>query len=97
MRKIRKSEWIAITGALLLINGLTLWCIDVSLTAMLNQKMIETAQAVGIKPIGDYGLASIFQANPVITYHLAIYINLILTFIMFMIILHVVMKNEKEK
>lgn len=99
-RKIKKSEWIAIAGAILLINGLTLWCIDVSLSALIQQSMMSVAQAYGGNPVElsmETGLVSVFKANPQITYHLALYLNILVTFVAFMIIIHVVVKDEEEK
>lgn len=99
MRKLSKSEWITLSGAILLINCLTLWCIDVSSSALINEAMMDIAGAYGGKPIDmsmETGLISIFKANPQITYHVAAYINIIITFLMFMIFIHVVAKDEKK-
>ena len=101
MREIEKSDWVAIAGAVLFINLLTLWCIDVSLIALINEAIMATYQALGntgiLLPMDTGMVNGIFEANPALTYHIALYLNAGLSFFMFLIMIHVVMKNGKKK
>jgi len=79
MKKLKKSDWIAIAGAILFVNLLTLWCIDISVSALINNGILVNG---------------FFVNDPMKTYHIALYANGLLNFLIFMIVVHILMKEE---
>jgi len=100
MRKLKPSDWVAIAGFALFLNVLSLWCIDISVTALVNQAIIATYLAlgnVGIPLPMDAGLVNgFFTANSTMTYHIGLYLNGGMNFLMFLIIIHKVINDEKK-
>jgi hypothetical protein len=85
----------AIAGAIILVNVLTLWCIDVSVSALMFEKMAETANALGQSAGTDGKLVGFYEANPTLTYHLGLCLNILMNFSMFLIIVFLVSKRGK--
>jgi len=99
MKKLKTSDWVALAGFALFLNILTLWCIDISVSALVNQAIIQTYLALGNTgiPIPMGGLVNgIIKADPTFTYHIGLYLNGGVSFFMFLIIIHRVIKDEKE-
>jgi hypothetical protein len=100
MRKLKPSDWVAIAGFALFFNVLSLWCIDISVSAIVNQAIMQTYIALGnaVIPIPMGGLGNgFFKSDPTMTYHVGLYINAGVNFLMFMIIIHKVVKDEKRE
>ena len=91
-----------IAGTILVINVMTLWCIDVSVSAMVYNAMMATYQALGNTPLNlsmpFAGMTNgILTVDPVLMYHIALYLNVILNVSMFMIVVHKVIKDDEKK
>ena len=81
MRKLKKSDWIAIAGAILFVNVLTLWCVDISVSALINNGILTNG---------------FFLNDPARAYHIGLYTNGLLNFLIFMIVVHIIMKGEES-
>jgi len=91
---IKKSNWIAIFAFLFFLNILALWCVDVSQTAMINQAICSTQKQMGYEVISEgYLTNGLFKADPMVTYHVAIGVNLVSNFLMLLIIIHLIWKD----
>ncbi|MEF8848615.1 MAG: hypothetical protein V5A68_05720 [Candidatus Thermoplasmatota archaeon] len=76
------SDLIAVSGFLLVLTIIALWCLDISVSALLN---------------GGYLTNGFLFSNPYQLYHVALYIVILVAFSNFLIILHILIKNIKEK
>ena len=75
--KISKGSWICIGVALVMIQLMALWAIDISFSATIVS--IQTGKEL-VNTNGFY------QVNPMITYHLALY-TLVFTALIFMMLI----------
>ncbi len=84
IKKIDKSDWIAISAFLLTILLLALWSIDVSVSALLSNGIVSNG---------------FFLNNPTKVYHMGLYIVILVQFANFLIILHIISttKNDSKK
>lgn len=91
--KLRKSDWIAIVITLVFFQLMCLWCIDVSTSTMLMEKNTVSQQesvATGALTNG------FFMLNPLIGYHLGLYILVITCFLIALIAVHSIIQNHRE-
>ncbi|RLF96853.1 hypothetical protein DRN52_01700 [Thermococci archaeon] len=74
---MQRSDWIAIGMFLLAVTLMALWCIDVSVSAMLNEGVVTNGFAV---------------KDPLKTYHIGLYLIIVSTFANTLIIVHLASK-----
>ena len=79
--RLSTSDWVSIAGAVLVVIILCCWCIDVSVSALINGGVLMNAFTF---------------ANPGVMYHLALYVVLGLSFFMFMLMVHILTKEKKN-
>jgi len=82
MKLMKKSDWVAISAFLLVMTVISLWCIDISISAMLS---------------GGYLTNGFSMADPFKQYHVGLYIVILATFSNFLIILHIILKDTVLK
>ena len=82
MKLMKKSDWVAISAFLLLITVISLWCIDISISAILS---------------GGYLTNGFSISDPFKQYHVGLYIVILATFSNFLIILHIILKDSVNK
>ncbi len=78
---MRKSDKIAICGFLIILCVLCTWCIDVSVSAMINDGMLYNGT---------------FFASPALMYHIALYVLIFIVFLMFLVTVHAIVKDDKK-
>ena len=78
MKLMKKSDWVAISAFLLVLTVISLWCIDISISAMLS---------------GGYLTNGFSISDPFKQYHVGLYIIILATFSNFLIILHIILKD----
>jgi hypothetical protein len=82
MKLMKKSDWVAISAFLLVLTVIALWCIDISISAMLS---------------GGYLTNGFSISDPFKQYHVGLYIVILATFSNFLIILHIILKDSVYK
>jgi hypothetical protein len=82
MKHLTKSDWIAISGFLLVATFLSLWAIDISVSALLSK---------------GYLTNGFFISDPTRIYHIGLYIISIICFSNFLVILHLSFNNNLDK
>jgi hypothetical protein len=82
MKLMKKSDWVAISAFLLVLTVISLWCIDISISAMLS---------------GGYLTNGFSISDPFKQYHVGLYIIILATFSNFLIILHIILKDSTHK
>ena len=82
MKSMNKSDWVAISAFLLVLTVISLWCIDISISAMLS---------------GGYLTNGFSISDPFKQYHVGLYIIILATFSNFLIILHIILKDSAYK
>ena len=82
MKLMKKSDWVAISAFLLVLTVIALWCIDISISAMLS---------------GGYLTNGFSISDPFKQYHVGLYIIILATFSNFLIILHIILKDPAHK
>ena len=82
MKLMKKSDWVAISAFLLVLTVISLWCIDISISAMLS---------------GGYLTNGFSISDPFKQYHVSLYIIILATFSNFLIILHIILKDSAHK
>lgn len=85
MKNLKKSDWIAISGFFLVITFLSLWAIDISVSALISN---------------GYLTNGFFNSDPTIIYHVGLYIISLTCFSNFLIITHLLHKaniGQSEK
>lgn len=86
MNKFKKSDWIAIVVFLVIIQIISLWCIDISISAM-NIK--EYSDERGLEELKNISLTNgFFKHNPIVAYHISLFLLIISFFIMALISIH---------
>jgi len=81
VKKLKKSDWIVIAGVILFVNVLTLWCIDISVSALINNGILTNGFLLN---------------DSAKIYHIGLYTNGLLNFLIFMIVVHIIMKGEES-
>ena len=89
MIKINNSDWRAIIILVLVFQIICLWSIDISTSAIINIKTVG-------KEYSSYLTNGFFKQDPYITYHLALFITIILSFFITLISIHHIDKNESH-
>ena len=94
MIELKKSEWITVIVSIVIFQILSLWCIDVSTSAM----MIEGYGIQnGVEGTPQALLTNgFFQHNPVITYHVSLFWLVISSFLIALISIHHVSREEEK-
>ena len=82
MKSMERSDWIAIGAFLVVLTVIALWCVDVSISAMLA---------------GGYLTNGFLISDPFKEYHMGLYIVILATFSNFLIILHISLKDHVSK
>jgi hypothetical protein len=82
MKPLKHSDWIAISGFFLVITFLSLWAIDISVSALLS---------------GGYLTNGFFNSNPTMIYHIGLYIISLTCFSNFLVIIHLIFRSRQEK
>lgn len=82
MKSMDKSDWIAISGFLLVITIIALWCLDISVSAIVS---------------GGYLTNGFLISDPYKFYHIGLYLLVIAGFSNFLIIVHVLSKHPVGK
>lgn len=75
-----KIEWICVLIALTVIEMVCLWCVDISVSAMINNGIV---------------MNSLYALNPVISYHVALYGILTTFLITIFITVHYILEEKK--
>jgi hypothetical protein len=82
MKPLKHSDWIAISGFFLVITFLSLWAIDISVSALLSK---------------GYLTNGFFNSNPTMIYHIGLYIISLTCFSNFLVIIHLIFQSRHEK
>ena len=80
MKSIDKSDWIVISGFLLAMTIIALWCLDVSVSAIVS---------------GGYLTNGFFISNPYKFYHIGLYLLVLMGFSNFLVTVHVLSKRKE--
>ena len=84
MIKLKRSDWTAIIISLVILQILSLWCIDVSISAMtIGEYGIQNGDASSISLTNGF-----FQLNPVTSYHISLFWLIISFFLIALISIH---------
>jgi len=78
---MRKSNLLAIAIFVLAVQLIMLWAVDITTSAMLNNAFVTNGFFIG---------------NPLITYHLALYMLIILSFLQTIIVVHILVRDKDE-
>jgi len=81
MKNLNTSDWIAISGFFLVIVFLSLWAIDISVTAMLSNGFLTNG---------------FFYSNPAMIYHIGLYLISLTCFLNFLMIIHLILKSKSN-
>jgi len=76
---LKLSDRILISGFLIILGLLSLWCIDISTSAMI----------VGGKLSNGY-----FSPDPMVVYHIGLYMNIFVIFLNFLVIIHSIVHDK---
>lgn len=76
---MKRSDWIAIVVFQVIAEMLFMWCIDISVSAMLNNGIITSG---------------FVTSSPMYMYHMCLYASVINLAFMCLIVIHVVLKDE---
>jgi len=76
-----KSNWIAVVIVLVVFEVVCMWCIDISVSAMINQGIV---------------MNGFFGQNPMITYHLGLYGSIISFVLLSFMFIHYVLEEDKR-
>ena len=82
MISMDKSDWIAISGFLLVITIMALWCLDISVSAIVS---------------GGYLTNGFLISNPYQFYHIGLYLLVIMGFSNFLVTVRVLSKRPVVK
>lgn len=88
--KLRRDDFIAISGFLLVLSIVMLWTIDVSITGISEQVKKETLDQCDIE-YGELGIGmtnGFFSVSPVQMYHICLYALILIIFAFFLIVVH---------
>lgn len=86
MKKFKKSDWTAIIVFLVFIQIISLWCIDVSISAI---NVREFGRNNGIQQMSSLDLTNgFFQQNPIVAYHISLFLLIISFFVIALISIH---------
>ena len=77
---MRPSNLIAVSGFLLALICISLWLVDVSVSAMLSNGALTNG---------------FFNSPPMMMYHIGLYSVIISVFLMFLIVVHTIVKDHK--
>ena len=88
--KLRKSDWIAVIITLVFFQLMCLWCIDVSTSTMIIK---NNGPMAGSMVSDAYMTNGFFIQNPMITYHLGLYVLVITCFLSALIAVHIVLDS----
>lgn len=88
MIRIKKSDWRAIILLILVFQILALWCIDISISAMLMKSAATEGQV--------YLTNGFIMQDPSIMYHICLYWLIISSFLLTLITFHL-LDGEEEK
>ena len=83
--KLKKSDWTAIIITLVILQILSLWCIDVSISAITVR---EYGIQNGIEASSMHLTNGFFQLDPVVTYHISLFWLIISLFLIALISIH---------
>jgi len=94
MIELKKSDWIAVIISIVIFQILSLWCIDVSTSAMMIERYgIQN----GVEEMPPALLTNgFFQQNPVITYHISLFWLVISSFLIALISIHHIDKGGEK-
>ena len=76
---MKKSDWMAIVIFQVIAQMLFMWCLDVCVSAMINNGIITSG---------------FITSSPMLMYHVCLYVSVLNLFIMCLIAVHFVLKNE---
>ncbi len=76
------SDWIAISGFLLVITLIALWCLDISVSAIVTD---------------GYLTNGFLKSDPYLFYHIGLYLLIIASFSNFLILVHILNKKVTHK
>ena len=82
MKQLNTSDWIAISGFSLVVIFLSLWAIDISVSAMLSN---------------GYLTNGFFYSNPAMIYHVGLYLISLTCFLNFLVIVHLILNSKKQE
>ena len=88
MFKIKKCDWRAIILLILVFQILSLWCIDISTSAMI----LENSQT---EQQDSYVTNGFFMINPSVTYHISLFWLIISSFLLTLIAFHHIDQYEE--
>ena len=80
--KISKGDWIAIVVFIVILQMLSFWCIDISVSALISDGKVVSA---------------FMSMSPVVTYHLGLYLSLGNFAFLILITVHHVLHEKKIK
>ena len=81
MKPLKHSDWIAISGFFLVVTFLSLWAIDISVSALLSN---------------GYLTNGFFNSNPTMIYHIGLYIISLTCFSNFLININLIFRSRKD-
>jgi hypothetical protein len=91
LKKFNKSDWTAIIVFFVILQVISLWCIDVSISAM---SVRNYGQEKNLDDMANLDLTNgFFQQNPIVAYHMSLFFLIISFFIIALISIHQI--NEK--
>ena len=82
MKQLSNSDWIAISGFIIVITFLSLWAIDISVSAMISN---------------GYLTNGFINSDPTMIYHVGLYIISLTCFSNFLIVIHLLIKSPYKK
>ena len=81
MKSLKQSDWIAISGFFLVITFLSLWAIDISVSALLSDVYLTNG---------------FFNSNPARIYHIGLYLISLTCFSNFLVVIHLIFKSRNK-
>ena len=84
--KIGIGDWISIVLVLLVINIMCLWCIDISVSAMINFPFDNVYVTNGWR-----------YSSPLRTYHIGLWGSVLTTSAISLIFIHIITKENKKQ
>jgi hypothetical protein len=91
--KLRKSDWIAVIVTIVFFQLMCLWCIDVSISSLAIGNELTQNPSIIVETRMTNGF---FMQNPIITYHIGLYVLVICCFILSLISVHFVLHSAKS-
>ena len=76
---MKKSDWITILSFQIMLQMLFMWCIDISVSAMINNGIITSG---------------FITSSPMLMYHVCLYASVLNLMLMAIIGIHHILKNE---